>query len=60
MCLHLIRIQDYQESFPIQDNGMKHAEASESVKIDIISDIESELRHHTKLLQIAFNNTKRN
>jgi hypothetical protein len=39
--LHLIWIQDYQGSFPIQDDGVNHAEAL--VKLDaVISVIESE------------------
>jgi hypothetical protein len=42
---HLIWIQDYQGSFPIQDDGVNHAEASvklESLPDAVISVIESE------------------
>ncbi len=39
--LHLIRIHDYQGSFPIQDNGVNHAEVL--VNLDaVIGVIESE------------------
>jgi hypothetical protein len=43
--LHLMRIQDYQGSFPIQDDGVNHAEAM----INVIKS--KKKRHHTNCVQ---------